>query len=127
MIDAQRLLGEVDLHLIGEGRHERLWEVLGARVVTIDGVAGTAFTVWAPNARLIQVAGEFNGWDGGGHTMTRLGGGVWGLFVPGVGDGALYKFKVHGGRRPLARQGRPHGVPHRGAARAGVDRARVAL
>ncbi|SEE40458.1 1,4-alpha-glucan branching protein GlgB [Jiangella alba] len=96
MIDAQRLLGEVDLHLIGEGRHERLWEVLGARVVTIDGVAGTAFTVWAPNARLIQVAGEFNGWDGGGHTMTRLGGGVWGLFVPGVGDGALYKFKVHG-------------------------------
>ena len=96
MIDAQRLLGEVDLHLIGEGRHERLWEVLGARVTSIDGVEGTAFTVWAPNARLVQVAGEFNGWDGGGHAMTRLGGGVWGLFVPGVGDGALYKYKVHG-------------------------------
>ncbi|RIQ20208.1 1,4-alpha-glucan branching protein GlgB [Jiangella rhizosphaerae] len=96
MIDAQRLLGEVDLHLIGEGRHERLWEVLGARVTTIDGVEGTAFTVWAPNARMVQVAGDFNGWDGGRHAMTRVGGGVWALFVPGVGDGTLYKFKVHG-------------------------------
>ncbi|TDD68223.1 1,4-alpha-glucan branching protein GlgB [Jiangella aurantiaca] len=96
MIDAQRLLGEVDLHLIGEGRHERLWDVLGARIMTIDGVEGTAFTVWAPNARQVQVAGDFNGWDGGWLPMTRIGGGVWGVFAPGVGDGALYKFKVHG-------------------------------
>jgi 1,4-alpha-glucan branching enzyme len=92
----ERLLGEVDLHLIGEGRHERLWDVLGARVTTIDDVEGTAFTVWAPNARHVQVAGDFNGWDGGWHPMTQVGGGVWAVFAQGVGAGAVYKFKVHG-------------------------------
>ncbi|WP_084469565.1 1,4-alpha-glucan branching protein GlgB [Jiangella gansuensis] len=96
MIDAQHLLGEVDLHLIGEGRHERLWDVLGARVTSVGGVDGTAFTVWAPNARTVEVAGDFNDWDGGHTPMTRLGGGVWGAFVPGLGDGALYQYKVHG-------------------------------
>ncbi len=92
-------LGELDLHLIGEGRHERLWEVLGARVVrTPAGEAvGTAFAVWAPNARAVRVVGEHNGWDGRGHAMRSLGSsGVWELLVPGVGHGHRYKFEILG-------------------------------
>jgi 1,4-alpha-glucan branching enzyme len=94
-------VGELDLHLIAEGRHERLWEVLGAHVRTLEGpdgpVEGTSFALWAPNARTVQVVGDFNGWDGGGHAMRSLGGpGVWDLFVPGVGAGTRYKFRIEG-------------------------------
>jgi 1,4-alpha-glucan branching enzyme len=94
-------LGELDLHLIAEGRHEELWKALGARVRTYDSafgpVTGTSFAVWAPNARGIRVVGDFNHWDGTAHPMRSLGGsGVWELFVPGVGDGAYYKYDVHG-------------------------------
>ncbi|WP_290515765.1 1,4-alpha-glucan branching protein GlgB [Aeromicrobium sp.] len=94
-------VGELDLHLISEGRHERLWDVLGAHVRTHDAgagpVEGTAFTVWAPNAQAVQVAAGFNGWDGGEHAMRSLGSsGVWDLFVPGVGAGTHYKFRIHG-------------------------------
>ncbi len=88
-------IGELDLHLIGEGRHEELWRVLGAHVREVDGAGGTAFTVWAPNARAARVVGDFNGWDGLGHAMRSMGGtGVWELFVPGVGAGATYKFEL---------------------------------
>ena len=90
-------LGEVDLHLIGEGRHENLWEVLGAHVKQYGDVTGTAFSVWAPNAHGVRVIGDFNHWDGRGHPMRSLGGtGVWELFVPDVGDGTRYKFDVAG-------------------------------
>ncbi|MEU6830338.1 1,4-alpha-glucan branching protein GlgB [Nocardia beijingensis] len=94
-------LGELDLHLIGEGRHERLWEVLGAhprRYTTLDGdVAGTSFAVWAPNARGVTVIGDFDGWSGNTAPMRALGSsGIWEVFVPGVGPGAKYKFRVHG-------------------------------
>jgi 1,4-alpha-glucan branching enzyme len=94
-------LGELDLHLIGEGRHERLWEVLGAhprRYTTLDGeVPGTAFTVWAPNARGVSVIGDFDGWSGNTAPMRKLGGsGIWEVFLPGIGPGARYKFRVHG-------------------------------
>ena len=72
-------IGEFDLHLIGEGRHEQLWHVLGAR----PRGTGTAFTVWAPNARGVRVVGDFNFWDGRSHPMRSLGGaGVWELFLP---------------------------------------------
>ncbi|NLU74897.1 1,4-alpha-glucan branching protein GlgB [Streptomyces sp. HNM0575] len=88
-------LGELDLRLFGEGRHEVLWRALGARTMTHLGLTGTRFTVWAPNARGVRVAGDFNGWDGTGCPMRALGtSGVWELFLPGVGDGALYKFEV---------------------------------
>ncbi|MEU6371499.1 1,4-alpha-glucan branching enzyme, partial [Streptomyces sp. NPDC046931] len=88
-------LGELDLHLIGEGRHEQLWQVLGAHPMTHQGVTGTRFSVWAPNARGVRVAGGFNHWDGTGHAMRSLGSsGVWELFVPGVGEGELYKFEI---------------------------------
>jgi 1,4-alpha-glucan branching enzyme len=94
-------VGELDLHLIGEGRHERLWEALGAHVRSYDTpggvVEGTSFAVWAPNARGIRVIGDFNGWDGRGHAMRSLGSsGVWELFVPGVGAGTCYKFRILG-------------------------------
>ncbi|MHA7959052.1 1,4-alpha-glucan branching enzyme [Streptomyces sp. L500] len=88
-------LGELDLHLIGEGRHEELWRALGARPMTHEGVAGTRFTVWAPNALGVRVVGDFNVWDGTVHPMRSLGGtGVWELFLPGVTEGALYKFEL---------------------------------
>ncbi|WP_283134091.1 1,4-alpha-glucan branching protein GlgB [Rhizohabitans arisaemae] len=86
-------LGEIDLHLIGEGRHERLWEALGAH--ERDG--GVAFAVWAPNARGVRVVGDFNHWDGAGFPMRSLGSsGVWELFVPGLASGSRYKFSVLG-------------------------------
>ncbi|WP_425577907.1 GlgB N-terminal domain-containing protein, partial [Streptomyces glomeratus] len=88
-------LGELDLHLIGEGRHEQLWRVLGAHPMTHQGVTGTRFSVWAPNARGVRVAGGFNHWDGTGHAMRSLGSsGVWELFVPAIGEGELYKFEI---------------------------------
>ncbi|MGW2224493.1 1,4-alpha-glucan branching enzyme [Streptomyces formicae] len=88
-------LGEFDLHLIGEGRHEQLWHALGARPMVHQGAIGTRFTVWAPNARGVRVVGSFNFWDGTGFPMRSLGGsGVWELFVPSVGEGELYKFEI---------------------------------
>ncbi|WP_240529894.1 GlgB N-terminal domain-containing protein, partial [Streptomyces mangrovisoli] len=88
-------LGELDLHLIGEGRHEQLWQVLGAHPTTHQGVTGTRFSVWAPNARGVRVCGTFNFWDGTGFPMRSLGSsGVWELFVPGIGEGELYKFEI---------------------------------
>ncbi|MGC4175175.1 1,4-alpha-glucan branching protein GlgB [Demequina sp.] len=94
-------LGELDLHLIREGRHERLWEVLGANVKrypsVLGDVTGTAFAVWAPNARAVRIVGDFNMWQGASHAMRSLGAsGVWELFVPGVGAGTTYKFEILG-------------------------------
>ena len=94
-------LGEVDLHLIGEGRHEELWKVLGAHVRRYDGsagpVTGTSFAVWAPSARGVRVIGDFNGWDGRSHPMRAMGSsGVWELFVPDIGAGTHYKFAILG-------------------------------
>jgi 1,4-alpha-glucan branching enzyme len=91
------LLGDVDLHLMGEGRHHRLWEVLGANVRTVGGVDGVLFAVWAPNARAVRVVGDWNSWDGRADPLEPQGvSGVWATFVPGVGDGAHYKFEVEG-------------------------------
>jgi len=88
-------IGEIDEHLVGEATHERLWEKLGAHERTLDGVAGTSFAVWAPNARAVRVVGEFNGWDGRLHPMRLLGSsGVWELFVPGVAAGVRYKYEL---------------------------------
>ncbi|MBC2864774.1 1,4-alpha-glucan branching enzyme [Streptomyces mexicanus] len=88
-------LGEFDLHLIREGRHEQLWKALGAHPMTHQGVEGTRFTVWAPNARGVRVAGDFCHWDGTAYPMRSLGAaGVWELFLPGIGEGARYKFEI---------------------------------
>ncbi|MFJ8131057.1 1,4-alpha-glucan branching enzyme [Streptomyces hydrogenans] len=88
-------LGDLDLHLIAEGRHEELWTALGSRTMTHEGVPGTRFAVWAPNARGVRVTGDFVHWDGTGLPMRSLGStGVWELFVPGVGEGAVYKYDI---------------------------------
>ncbi|MGH3446570.1 MAG: GlgB N-terminal domain-containing protein, partial [Nocardioidaceae bacterium] len=93
---------DLDQHLINEGRHEQLWAALGAHVHSYDTgggtpVSGTSFAVWAPNAKGVRVAGEFNFWDGRAHPMRMLGtSGVWEIFVPDIGDGAMYKFEVCG-------------------------------
>ena len=90
-------LGELDLHLIGEGRHEQLWTALGAHPRTIDGAAGTAFSVWAPGARAVSVVGDFNAWNDGAQPMRSLGAaGVWELFVPEAVAGHAYKFAIRG-------------------------------
>jgi len=88
-------LGELDLHLIAEGTHRRLWRVLGAHPHSIDGVEGVAFAVWAPNAVAVHVVGDFCFWDGRALPMRSLGGsGVFELFVPGVCEGMLYKYEI---------------------------------
>jgi 1,4-alpha-glucan branching enzyme len=94
-------LGEIDLHLISEGRHENLWQVLGAHVRTYDTpggpVSGTSFAVWAPGARGVRVEGDFDYWSGRAFPMRTLGSsGVWELFIPAVGDGCRYKFQILG-------------------------------
>jgi 1,4-alpha-glucan branching enzyme len=90
-------LGELDLHLAAEGRDEELYRKLGAHVREVEGVAGTSFAVWAPNARSVSVVGDFNGWDGRLQPMRSLGAsGIWELFVPDVGEGARWKYEIRG-------------------------------
>ena len=95
------ILGPLDLHLFAEGNHWQLYEKLGAHLTEIGGVRGTSFHVWAPNAQRASVVGEFNAWDGRRHPMRKLlGCGVWEIFLPGVAEGAHYKFEIkqsHGG------------------------------
>jgi 1,4-alpha-glucan branching enzyme len=99
------ILGDVDVYLIAEGTHLRLWEVLGSHLRTVDGIVGATFAVWAPNARRVSVVGDFNGWDGRRHPMRkRVECGVWEIFVPGAAEGARYKYEIedpHGELLPL--------------------------
>src|SRR5471030_237568 len=88
-------LGESDLYLFGKGDERRIFDKLGAQLRSPDGVPGTSFAVWAPNAQRISVVGDFNNWDGRFHPMRLLGAsGVWEIFIPGVGIGAHYKFEI---------------------------------
>jgi 1,4-alpha-glucan branching enzyme len=88
-------LGEQDLFLFGQGNEHRIYEKLGAQLRTFDGVHGTAFAVWAPSAKRVSVVGDFNNWDGRTHAMRSLGAsGVWEIFIPGVGEGAHYKYEM---------------------------------
>jgi 1,4-alpha-glucan branching enzyme len=102
-VDPQTLpptIGELDLYLLGEGRHEQLYERLGAHVVEMEShppTRGTAFAVWAPAARAVSVVGDFNGWDGREHAMRPLASsGIWELFVPKVEPGTRYKYAILG-------------------------------
>ncbi len=89
------VLGEMDVWLLAEGKHLRPYEVLGANPCVMEGVAGTAFAVWAPNASRVSVVGDFNFWDGRRHPLRlRRECGVWELFVPGVAVGARYKYEL---------------------------------
>src|SRR5690606_4551112 len=96
------ILGEMDVYLIAEGNHLRLYEKLGAHPMELEGVAGVAFLVWAPNARRVSVVGDFNGWDGRRHPMRkRVECGVWELFVPGIDRGETYKYEIKGANGEL--------------------------
>ncbi len=88
-------VGETDLHLFGEGNHRKIFDVLGSHLISLDGASGVSFAVWAPSARRVSVVGTFNQWDGRRHWMRQLGAsGVWEIFIPGVTEGALYKFEI---------------------------------
>ncbi|WP_455951512.1 1,4-alpha-glucan branching protein GlgB [Arcanobacterium haemolyticum] len=92
-------VGEMDTYLFGEGRHERLWEVMGAHLRTYETdmgvVTGTSFAVWAPNAKAVRVVGDFNAWNGTVSSMRTMGtSGVWELFIPGAKEGSHYKFEL---------------------------------
>jgi 1,4-alpha-glucan branching enzyme len=88
-------LGEIDLHLFGEGRHEEIYKKLGAHVTKVGRTKGVSFAVWAPHARGVSVVGDFNQWNGSNHQMQRLGNsGVWELFIPKLTAGSLYKFEI---------------------------------
>ncbi|HKY42373.1 MAG TPA: 1,4-alpha-glucan branching protein GlgB [Pyrinomonadaceae bacterium] len=89
-------LGDIDLHLFGEGRHEEIYKKLGAHVTKVGRTKGVAFAVWAPQASGVSVVGDFNDWDGRAHQMQRLANsGVWELFIPKLAQGNLYKFQIH--------------------------------
>ncbi|HEX2172562.1 MAG TPA: 1,4-alpha-glucan branching protein GlgB, partial [Dehalococcoidia bacterium] len=92
----QPLMTEYDRYLIGEGTHYRSFDRLGAHPRVVEGIAGTAFAVWAPNALRVSVIGDFNNWDERAHPMRRYEDtGVWDLFIPGIGPGTLYKYAIH--------------------------------
>ncbi|HEX7548083.1 MAG TPA: 1,4-alpha-glucan branching protein GlgB [Candidatus Methylomirabilis sp.] len=88
-------LSDFDLHLLGEGTHYRAYEKLGSHLLDQDGVPGVRFAVWAPNARRVSVVGDWNGWDGRVHPMRlHPGNGLWEIFLPGLAEGALYKYEI---------------------------------
>jgi len=99
------VLGEMDLYLLGEGRHLRAYDKLGAHPMELGGVDGVAFAVWAPNASRVAVVGDFNRWDGRCHPMRlRREAGIWEIFIPGIGEGVRYKYEIRdakGIRLPL--------------------------
>ena len=88
------LLSSFDLHLHAEGTHYEAYNTLGAHLVEVDGIAGVRFAVWAPNAEVVSVVGDFNQWDSRRHPMRRRDGGVWEIFLPGIGEGTSYKFNI---------------------------------
>ena len=93
------LLSDFDLYLMGEGTHYQKYEKMGAHPAVVDGVPGVQFGVWAPNAMRVSVVGDFNQWDGRTHSMRNRGpSGVWELFVPGLAEGAVYKYEI----RPMS-------------------------
>ena len=108
------VLGELDLHLLGEGNHLRLYEKMGAHAIQHEGVDGISFAVWAPNATRVSVVGPFNDWDGRRHAMRkRTDIGVWEIFIPGLPIGALYKYELLGpDKKLLPLKADPFGFQH---------------
>ena len=106
--DRVTLLSDQDLYLFNEGSNYRLYETVGAHLLSRDGQAGAMFSVWAPNARAVSMIGSFNDWNTTSHPLTPRGSsGIWEGFIPGVAKGALYKFHIesrsHGEKRILRR------------------------
>ncbi len=91
-------IGQLDMHLFAEGKHYEIHEHLGAHEREHEGVLGTSFAVWAPNALGVRVVGDFNDWNGKASAMRKLDAGIWEIFLPAVGEGALYKFEIRTAR-----------------------------
>ncbi|MFH1046176.1 MAG: 1,4-alpha-glucan branching protein GlgB [Candidatus Omnitrophota bacterium] len=96
VISGPSLFNEEDIHLFKAGNHFQLYDKLGAHAVTVDGVAGTYFSLWAPNAQAVSVIGNFNGWNGSAHFLKARwdASGIWEGFIPGVGKGEPYKYHL---------------------------------
>jgi 1,4-alpha-glucan branching enzyme len=104
-------LSSQDLYLFNEGNEHRAYEKLGAQVRDLGGVTGVSFAVWAPSATRVSVVGNFNQWDGRSHPMRSLGAsGVWELFIPGLGEGELYKFELRDQRGHVRLKTDPYGA-----------------
>jgi 1,4-alpha-glucan branching enzyme len=102
-------VGELDLHLFAEGRHEFIYEKLGAHLVTHEGEKGVSFAVWAPGAQKVSVVGNFNAWDGSQHPMHRhADSGVWETFIPKLGSGELYKYEIKAPGLPVFLKADPY-------------------
>jgi 1,4-alpha-glucan branching enzyme len=102
-------LSDFDLHLLSEGTHYRAWEKLGPHRLTIDGVDGVQFAVWAPNAQRVSVVGDFNHWDGRVHAMRRrIPSGIWEIFIPELPEGACYKYEIRTSDGHLLRKSDPY-------------------
>jgi 1,4-alpha-glucan branching enzyme len=107
------LLSNQDFYLFNEGSHYRIYEKMGAHIMTVDGKEGTCFGVWAPNAREVSVIGDFNGWDGRAHKLTPRGNsGIWEGFLPGLGKGTLYKFHIVSQNGHIGDKADPVGILH---------------
>lgn len=102
-------LTDFDLHLFAEGNHHRIYEKLGAHPVTVEGVAGVNFAVWAPNARNVSILGDFNQWDGRQHQMQKRANGTWELFVPEVQVGDRYKYEIKNWEGHIYEKSDPYG------------------
>jgi 1,4-alpha-glucan branching enzyme len=105
-----RVISDYDIYLFGEGNHTRIYDRLGAHVLTLGGTTGVHFALWAPNATRVSVVGDFNAWDGRVHVMRRLGAsGVWEIFVPAAGVGERYKFELRSPHGELLLKSDPYG------------------
>ena len=108
----QEWMGELDRHLFAEGNHHHIWTRMGAHRVEQSGVSGVQFCLWAPNAVSVSVIGAFNGWDGRMHPAQKRTGGIWELFIPGLGKGELYKYEIHTRHGHPYAKADPYGFHH---------------
>ncbi|MGF1575184.1 MAG: 1,4-alpha-glucan branching protein GlgB [Cyanophyceae cyanobacterium] len=102
-------VGDMDIHLFGEGNHHRIYDKLGSQLTQVNGVSGVHFALWAPNARSVSLLGDFTFWDGRYYPMERIEGGLWILFVPGLKVGTIYKYEVKNAAGHLYEKSDPYG------------------
>ncbi len=120
-----RVLTDFDLHLFGEGTHNRIFDKLGAHRIAVGSTTGVHFAVWAPNADRVSVIGDFNGWDGRVHPMRLLApGGVWEIFIPDLPDGEKYKFEIRTRTGAILKKTDPFGVAFEVPPQSAADRPR---
>ena len=105
-------MGEMDLHLFAEGNHHHIWQRMGAHPINQGDVSGVMFCLWAPHAMSVSVIGDLNSWDGRHHPMQRRLGGVWELFIPGMGNGDLYKYEIRTEQGHCYQKADPYGFLH---------------